>query len=278
MSTTVQATSTYNILSTFWNTEIAMCCLFGSLVMAIMMSLTTFVLKKYYPDLVNNSPFIRPIVSVLCLITAISVAWLIQTFSNRDKGEHHGNISYFVLSIASFFGRFVYESVHHHEVLYKGLFYLIGFNALGNLLGFAMGVSIMYLYDKGHRQEKHFSFKLTYYYKPIKTSVSVIKDIIVWLIFGAIAPFVGYIAVYENQYFTPFTSILLILFVVTVTLFATQKFGFYNGNLIYSSCSHLSNVFFFKHEERKTILKNIIISYPITIAFPAMWGAVYAVL
>lgn len=270
-------TSTYRILSSYWDTSIAMCCLFASFVLAFSIFISSFVLKKYFADAVSKSPFIKPISLILCLLTAIIVAWLVQAFTRRGTPDE-GSISYFVLSIASFFGRFVYESVYNHEVLFKGLFYLIGSNIVGNLLGFGLGVLILHLFDKGNNAEPMTSFRLTFYYEPIRTKVSVIKDLIVWLIFGATAPFIGYLAVYENKYISPFTAILMVMFVVLLVLFCTQKFGFYNGNLVYSSLSHLSNILFFKHEKRKIIIRNVLISYPITIIFPCIWGAIYAVI
>lgn len=269
--------STYKILSSYWDTSIAMCCLFASFVLAFSILISSFVLKKYYSDVTSKSPFIKPISLAMCLLTAIVVAWLVQTFTRRGTVDE-GSISYFVLSIASFFGRFVYESVYNNEVLFKGLFYLIGTNILGNLLGFGLGVLILHLFDKNNKSEPMTSFKLTFYYEPIKTKVSVIKDLVVWFIFGATAPFIGYLAVYESKFITPFTAILMVMFVVFLTLFCTQRFGFYNGNLVYSSCSHLSNILFFKHEKRKTIIINVLLSYPITIIFPCIWGAIYAVI
>lgn len=270
-------TSTYKILSSYWDTSIGMCCLFASFVLAFSILITSFILKKYYADILVKSPFVKPISLIFCLLTAIVVAWLIQTFTRRGTQEE-GNISYFVLSIASFFGRFVYESVYNHQVLFKGLFYLIGTNIIGNALGFGVGTFILYLFDKNSKLENMSSFKLTFYYEPLQTKVSVIKDLIVWFIFGASAPFIGYLAVYESKFISPFTAILMIMFVVFLALFCTQKFGFYNGNLVYSSLAHISNIIFFKHEKRKLIIRNVIISYPITIIFPCIWGAIYAII
>lgn len=271
-------TSTFEILKTWWDTSIALSTFASSTLLALFTSFTIFFLRNHYKTLNERNPFVRPLISSLCVIAALCAGWIIQMMSRNSPSS----ITYFSISISPVIGRWAFEGmIHGFNLVSKGLIYVIGFHFLGLMTGFIIANLIIYFIgDKN--PAKDYSLQSTFGTRPLSTKMHFVKNSSVWLIVGATVPFCGYFVYISsssgNQPFSPLMSVFCALAIMFIMMVLTHRIGYYDGNMLYSVCIQLSNIFILKNKDKKQIYKNIPISITFALGWPFIWGIIYGVL
>lgn len=270
-------TSTYEILRTWWDTSIALSTFASSALLAVFTTFTTFFLKNHYKEMNDKNPFVRPFISSLCVLAALCAGWIIEMMS-RDSPT---SITYFSISISPVIGRWAFEgTIHNFGEVSKGLIYVSVMHFLGLVVGFIVSNLIIYFIGDKNPQ-KSYSLNSTFYYKPLNTKSHVAKNASVWLVVGATVPFCGYFVYIMSNgspVFNPMTSIVCALVIMFIMMVITHRIGYYDGNMFYSVCVQISNIFVLKNKDKNQIYKNIGISIIFGMGWPLIWGMVYGFL
>lgn len=266
----ITESSTFAILNVYWNTIIAVVTFVSSFLLSFLISMSSFILKCFYEKKNKNSPILRPFIIVMSIFLAVVTGWIIENFGLKNE-----TLTYFTLAISSLIGRITFESVLHNQFLFKGIFYIAGMNILGIILGTFLSVILIHFYSKTREE---YNIKKTFGYEPLPFKVFIVKELIVWFIVSAIIPFAGYLIFLKNTFFNPLTIVLMTLAIIFICLVLTQKFGYYNGNIIYSFCLQFINCKIINNPYKKRILHNMPVSVVASFLFPMLWGFVYSLI
>lgn len=277
----LQQSSTYEIMTKWWDTSIALSAFVSSLLLAVFTSMTLFLLKNHYKELNKKNPFVRPVISALTVIAALTVGWIVEMFGRDDAAMQ---ITYFSISLSPVIGRWAFESMIHPmgwTLVSKGLIYICGMHILGIVIGMYIGKLIIYLIDKRNPQ-LGYSINSTFLYKPLKTSNHALRNLATWFFIGATVPFCGYLMYIKGtngvSYFSPLSSTMCALVIIFIMMFFTHEVGYFDGNLAISLYIQFTNIFELKNPNRKQIIKNIPISAAFSLGLPFIFGILYGVL
>ncbi|MDE5952999.1 MAG: hypothetical protein K2G48_02655 [Malacoplasma sp.] len=266
-------TSTFEVLSTWWDTTIALSTFASSFLMSIFACFGMYFFRNHYKQLNEKFPFLRPFVNCICVIAALSIGWVIEMFGRDSEIQ----ITYFSISVQPIVGRWAFESfIHGWDITSKGLIYVCLIHILGIVCGMLVSQLIIFKVSKIGKN-KEYNIQSTFGFTPLKTNLHFGKSAIVWLITGATIPFTGYLVYVRSSgssIFSPFEAILITLSIVFAMMTLTHKVGYYDGNLIFSLCVASTNIFILKNN-KKQFAKNIAITSSLTLAYPFIWGVIY---
>ena len=266
-------TSTFEVLSTWWDTTIALSIFASSFLMSVFACFGMYFFRNHYKQLNEKIPFLRPAVNCICVIAALSIGWVIEMFGRDSEIQ----ITYFSISIQPIVGRWAFESfIHGWDITSKGLIYVCAIHVLGIVLGMLVSQLIILKASKVGKN-KDYNIQTTFGYVPLKTNLHLYKSAIVWLITGATIPFTGYLIYVKSNgasIFTPFESLLITLSIVFVMMTLTHRIGYYDGNLIFSFCVTFTNIFILKNNKKQFAI-NIAITSLLTLWYPFIWGIIY---
>lgn len=270
-------TATYGILSTWWNTPIAISVFVASLVISIFGSFILYFFKNYLQQVNEKFPFIRPLLSCICVIAASAIGWLIEMFGRNDDIQ----LTYFSISIQTLVGRWAFEGlVHGWAIASHGLIYICAMHIFGIFFGILISQLII-LKATTMSKNKQVNVRSTFGYVPSKTKPHLYKSMIVWLVTGATVPFIGYLVYVRSSgqpVFSFFTSVLLTLVVIFVMMSLTHRVGYYDENLIFSLWLAFTNIAILKAVPKKQYYINSLISAFFGLGYPIFWGVIYAVI
>lgn len=266
-------TSTFEVLSTWWDTTIALSTLASSFLMSVFACFGMYFFKNHYKQLNEKFPFLRPAITCIFVIAALSIGWVIEMFGRDSEIQ----ITYFSISVQPIIGRWAFESfIHGWNATSKGLIYVCSIHIIGIVSGMLVSQLIIFKTSKTSKN-KDYTIQTTFGYVPLKTSLHFTKSAIVWLITGATIPFTGYLVYVRSNnssIFSPFEAILITLSIVFVMMTITHKVGYYDGNLIFSLCVASTNIFILKNNKKQFAINTAITSL-LTLGYPLIWGCVY---
>lgn len=271
--------STFTILNKWWDSSIALSTFASSFLLVIFICITMYLLKNHYKHINDKNPFVRPAISILCVLAALTIGWIIEMFGRNDNSMQ---ITYFSISISPIMGRWIFECIIHYDfVLSKGLIYICGMHILGTVIGLYISRFIVKVISENY-PKLGYTVHNTFLYTPLKTKTHLLKSFVTWFFVGATVPFCGYFVYLKSgtgaSYFTPFSATMCALVIIFILMFFTHELGYYDGNLVLAVAIQILNIFSLKNKDSKQIKKNIPVSILFAIGSPILWGAIYGLL